>query len=139
MSRLLCVVFAWSLLALGMAVAHPARPLYEPTPIPKPPAPKLAPNMAGSTWLGKYNQVNRLYTFEFDGTVSYATSAKGKSFKNRGKWRIEGSTFIFDHNIGTATLLEFRGVFVDPNTIVGEQNMVKTGVKSKVTMKRETP
>ena len=53
--------------------------------------------------------------------------------------RVEGNSFYFDHNIGTATMLEFRGTFADPNTIVGEQTMVKSGVKSNVTMKRTAP
>jgi hypothetical protein len=35
-------------------------------------------------------------------------------------------------------MLEFRGTFMDANTLIGEQTMVKTGVKSNVTMQRQT-
>jgi hypothetical protein len=111
----------------------------------KPPAPKLAPNMAGTTWLGKYNAIDRVYIFEPDGTVSYTTAAAIKAKakilpnKNRGSWRMEGTTFVFDHSLGAGTVLEFRGNFAGPDTIVGEQHMVKTGKKSDVTMKRQMP
>lgn len=139
MHRIFCIMFTWSVLAIGFALANPVRPPYVPEPIAKPPAPKVTFDMAGSKWLGKYNVANRYYTFEIDGTVSYSPSPTTKGIKNRGSWRIEGNTFNFDHNIGAAKMLEFRGTFTDANTLVGEQTMTKTGVKSNVTMQRQLP
>jgi hypothetical protein len=145
MKRIVFILGVWSVLAFSFAIAHPARPLYEPIPIPKPPAPKLIPNMAGTTWFGKYNAIDRVYVFEFDGTVSYTTAAAAKAKvkiipnKGRGNWRMEGTTFFFEHNLGAGTVMEFRGNFAGPDTIVGEQHMVKTGKKSNVTMKRHLP
>lgn len=139
MTRLLAVLGVWSIVAFGLALANPARPLYEPVPPAKLPAVKALPNMMGTTWQGKYSVSTRFYTFEPDGTVSYAINAKSKPNKGRGNWRFEGQTFIFDHNLGAATVLEFRGTFKDGNTLVGQQTMVKTGAKSNVTMQRSAP
>jgi len=137
MKRILAMVFVWSMLAFGLAIAAPARPLYEPEPPPKAPPPQTFVNLSGSAWLGKYNVANRTYIFEADGTVSYSTTGK-TMFKNRGSWKLMGDNLFFDHHIGVAgkKTLEFRGVVKDTNTIVGVQTMLTTGVKSNVTMQR---
>ena len=137
MQRVCGMVLAWSVLAVGLASAVPARPLYVPEPAPKQPEPRPLINLGGTTWLGKYTVADRIYTFEVDGTVSYKSSPATKvSIKNRGNWKFDGVQFYFDHHIGTNKLIEFRGVLQDGNTIVGEQTILKTGVKSPVVMKR---
>ncbi len=133
--------FVWVLVLFAIAVgtmasAHPARPLYEPPETTKP-APVVFLNLVGTAWLGKYGVAARTYVFEADGTISYK-SATPTIFKNRGSWRLEGQTIYFDHHIGIKgkKTLEFRGVVKDANTIVGEQLMVNTGMKTTVIMQR---
>jgi hypothetical protein len=140
MQRLFLVSLAGFALAVGIAVSAPARPLYEPPAPPKPPPPRLVMNLNGTVWQGKYNLANRIYTFEPDGTVSYKSSPVTKvSIKNRGHWRLDGDMFYFDHNIGANKMMEFRGKITGPDTIVGEQHMLKTGQKTPVTMQRTAP
>jgi hypothetical protein len=54
-------------------------------------------------------------------------------------WRLDGDMLYFDHNIGAAKMMEFRGKVTGPDTIIGEQVMVKTGVRTPVTMQRAMP
>jgi hypothetical protein len=134
-------IIAWSIgfcvIAIGLAHAVPARPLYEPAVTVAPPP--LTVNLNGSAWLGKYNAANRVYIFEADGTLSYRSAiakAGGKVYKNRGTWRLEGNKLFFDHNIGAKnTVMEFRGTVVDANTIVGEATYPMTGRKDTQTLK----
>lgn len=137
MRRMFAICSAWSLVALAVAHAAPARPLYEPEMPPQLVLPK-AVVLAGTAWLGKYNTLNRTYFFEEDGTISYRSSASklAKGIKNRGAWKLDGDKIYFEHHMGGAKVLEFRGVLKDSNTIVGEQIMVNTGVKTAVTMQR---
>lgn len=140
MQRFFLVTLASFAVAVGVAVSAPARPLYEPPPVPKPPPPRQMVNLNGTAWQGKYGVANRVYIFEPDGTISYKSSPLVKAgIKNRGIWRLEGDMLYFDHNIGAAKMLEFRGKVQGPDSIVGEQVMVKTGVKSQVTMQRCMP
>ena len=140
MRRLYLLSLAGFVIAVGVAVSAPARPLYEPPPPAKPPLPRVIVNLAGTSWNGKYNVANRIYLFEPDGTVSYKSSPVAKvAIKNRGTWRLEGDTLHFDHNIGAAKMMEFHGKFQGPDTIVGEQFMTKTGVRTQVTMKQAAP
>src|SRR5688572_45732 len=141
MHRLLGILTCFTL-TVSIAYAIPARPLYVPDDPPKAPAVRVAPiNIAGTAWLGKYSAAatQRLFVFEADGTVSYRSPAgKTTPIKNRGNWRVEGNTLIFDHFITKGnTLMEFRGVIQDPNTIVGE-SWNKAGVKTPQTMQRTT-
>ena len=137
MKRIVGLTLVWSLIAFAMAIAHPARPLYEPEAPPKPPPPRAFVNVTGTAWAGKYNAANRTYVFEADGTVSYSSTGK-TVFKGRGNWQLVGDTLHFTHHIGVAgkTTMEFRGVVKDADTIVGEQVMTATGAKTTVTMKR---
>lgn len=134
MKRMIAICLAWSTIAWGLAQAVPARPLYMPEIPPKVEPPK-AVALAGTAWLGKYGVANRTYIFDPDGTVSYSATTK-TVFKQRGQWRFDGVTLFFDHHIGANKMLEFRGVVKDENTIVGEQTMLKTGMKSTVTMQK---
>jgi hypothetical protein len=117
--------------------------LYEPSPAIVLPQRPAAVNLGGTTWNGKYNAVNRIFIFEPDGTLSYqATTGKGginmKIYKNRGTWRQEGTTIMFDYYTTPANvLMQFRGTITDANTIDGEANypLLKIG-NSKQTMKR---
>jgi hypothetical protein len=135
MQRYLLTSVAFFLVTLSVAYAIPARPLYLP---PEPPRPPVAPppvptNLAGTAWLGKYSTVNRIFILEGDGTVSYrAPASKAAPFKNRGTWRVEGNTLIFEHFV-----MEFRGVIQDANSIVGVSTL-KTGAKTPQTLQRTT-
>src|SRR5580698_7680165 len=88
--------------ALGLAHAAPARLPYEPGEAPKMPV-KLAVDLTGTAWLGKYMAANRTFIFEADGTLSYqSVTAKGKTgtrFKNRGFWKLEGDKLYFEHYV----------------------------------------
>src|SRR5687768_12634469 len=131
MKRIFGISLVWSTLAFALSLAAPARPLYEPEPPLKPPEPRAFVNLSGTAWLGKYAAANRTYVFEADGTVSYSTTGK-TMFKGRGQLKFVGDTITFNHHIGVAgkTVMEFRGVVKDTNTIVGEQIMINTGAKS---------
>ena len=136
MTRLLATCFAWSTLAIGIALAVPAQPLYEPEAPPKAPA-VIVVNLNGTAWLGKYVSTNRTFIFEPDGTLSYKSATK-TVFKNRGQWRLEGNTLHFEHWINPAIkLMEFRGTFKDANTIIGE-SVTKAGGKTTQTLQRTT-
>lgn len=138
MHRLLGILTCFAL-TVSIAYAIPARPLYVPDDPPKAPVVRVVPNIAGTAWLGKYSATQRLFVFEADGTVSYRSPAsKTNPIKNRGSWRVEGSTLIFDHFITKGNIImEFRGVIQDPNTIVGE-SWTKAGIKTPQTMQRTT-
>jgi hypothetical protein len=126
------------LFAVSVGYAIPARPLYLPEAPPKAPVVKaVAININGTAWIGKVSATNRIFVFEADGTVSYKTpTSKANPIKNRGNWRLEGSTLIFDHYITKGnTILEFRGTVQDPNTIVGE-SWTKAGVRTPQTLQR---
>ena len=140
MPRLLIGALAFFVLTIGVAIAHPARPLYEPTPVPKAPPPPPAIDLNGTTWQGKYLTANRIFTFEPDGTLSYKSSPLTKSsFKNRGHWKFDGETLYFEHFITAKNkIMEFRGKVQDGNTIVGE-SITKTGGKSTQSLIRTNP
>jgi hypothetical protein len=137
MHRMLGLMLAWFVVAVGMAFAVPARPLYVPTASTLPPPPKAVINLNGSAWLGKYNTIARTFIFEPDGTVSYKSTTP-TIFKGRGSWRLEGDNIYFDHFITKGNvIMEFRGVVKDNNTIVGEST-TKAGKKDMQTMQRTT-
>jgi hypothetical protein len=139
MRRLLLLAIMWSPLALGIAHAVPARPLYEPPEYPKAPV-RMTVDLNGTAWLGKYNAVNRIFVFEADGTLSYKSAAgKGAFFKNRGSWKVDGNNISFEHNVGAKKVMEFRGVVKDQNTIVGEATYPLTNKKVEQTLERTTP
>ena len=135
MRRMAAICFAWSMLALGIAHAVPARPLYEP-PAPATPPKVTFIDLKGTAWAGKYGVTNRIYIFEADGSISYSSTGK-TVFKIRGNWKFDGINLFFDHHTGTKKIsYEFRGIVKDANTIVGEQTLVTTGAKSPATMTR---
>ncbi|HZZ78794.1 MAG TPA: hypothetical protein VFE62_09770 [Gemmataceae bacterium] len=139
MRRILGITIAWIVLAIGLARAAPARPLYTPSVRPTPPTRKVF-DLHNSAWLGKYNAAARTFIFEADGTLSYKvpTSKLGKSYKNRGFWRLEGNTVFFEYYINPKQkLMEFRGTMVDINTIVGEAHYLLNGSRTKQTLHRE--
>jgi hypothetical protein len=139
MNRMLALMIAWSALALGVAHAVPARPLYEPPAFPKAPV-RVGIDLNGTAWLGKYNAVNRIFVFEADGTLSYkATTAKGKLFKNRGTWKLDGANLSFEHNTGAKTVMQFQGIVKDANTIVGAATYTLTNKKAEQSLQRTTP
>jgi hypothetical protein len=86
-TRLTIVLFAWSCLA-GLALAVPARPLYEPEPIPK-----LSPtaSLAGTTWVGMLFIPNSRVTFNADGTLVYGGNSPGT-------WKLDGVKLTFQIN-----------------------------------------
>lgn len=135
MARLLLFFLGWFILGVGLAHGVPARPLYEPEEPPKPPAPKqMAIDLRGTAWLGKYITTNRTFIFEADGTLSYKSTTK-TIFKNRGSWRLDGSTLYFEHNVGVNKVMDFKGTILSNGTIVGE-SITKTGAKTQQTLQR---
>jgi hypothetical protein len=139
MNHISLTALVWFSLAVSIAVAVPARPLYEPEEPPKP-AVRIIADLNGSAWTGKYNTINRIFIFEADGTLSYkSTAATGKIFKNRGSWKLEGDVLSFEHFINpNAKLMQFRGKITDANSIVGESVLGATGAKSQQTLQRTT-
>jgi hypothetical protein len=137
MHRLLGLSILWLAGALGLAHAAPVRLPHMPAEPPKMPV-KVAVDLNGTAWLGKYGAANRTFIFEADGTVSYKTGAKAsKGFKNRGFWKIEGNNLFFEHYLNpNQKLMEFRGVVKDPNTIVGEATFPLKGTKEQQTLQR---
>jgi hypothetical protein len=137
MTRLLACSIGFFVIAIGIAQAVPARPLYEPA-VPVTPAPLIV-NLNGSSWFGKYITINRIFIFEADGTLSYRTTtgkAGGKIYKNRGNWKLQGNNLYFDYfTMPGRTLMEFRGIVTDGNTIVGEATYPVTGKKDAQTLK----
>jgi hypothetical protein len=137
MTRILACSIAFFVLALGVAHAVPARPLYEPAFAVAPPP--LIVNLNGSSWLGKYNAVSRVFIFEPDGSLSYSTSTgkgAGKIYKNRGIWRLEGRSLYFENTLKDRKLMEFRGIVIDGNTIIGEATYPLANTKAEQTLKR---
>ena len=139
MHPLFLLAAVWSMLTLGIAHALPARPLYEPPDAPKTPT-RTVGDFQGVPWLGNYNTLKRLYVFEADGTLSYKSAAsKGALFKNRGSWKCDGTNITFEHTLGVKTIMEFRGVFKDQNTIVGVATYPLTNKKVEQTLQRTMP
>src|SRR5437868_3809011 len=130
MKYILLFANVWLALAVSIAVAVPARPLYEPEEPPKP-ASRIVADLNGSAWTGKYNTITRIFVFEADGTLSYKSAAvAGKIFKNRGSWKLEGDILSFEHFINPNNkLMHFRGKVADANSIVGESVILTTGAK----------
>jgi hypothetical protein len=93
MKRLLGLLFAWSLLALGVAQAVPARPRYEPPDPPKAPPPL---SLSGTTWLGRLYAENEQVTFNADGTLTYGHGKGGGT--SPGVWRLTGNQLYFEIN-----------------------------------------
>jgi hypothetical protein len=140
MPRLFLIMIAFATGA-GILVAAPARPLYQPEDPPKLPARAVQVNLVGTAWVGKYISINRIFTFEPDGTLSYkAASGKGKGFANRGTWRVVGDVLEFEHYTNpNQKLMHFRGTIKDGNTIVGEATFLLNNTKSAQTMTRFNP
>jgi hypothetical protein len=105
MRRLHVVFFLWSAVAVGIAHAVPARPLYEPAP-PPPPF-----NLRGTTWDGSPKQEDQMIVFEEDGKLSYG------GIRRDGIWRLEGHNTVY-FELNNAYRM-FRGT-VQGNVIVGE-------------------
>ncbi len=126
------------LLALATSVGRgvPAVPLY--TPAPQAPAvakPGVNLDLRGTAWLGKYSTIARTYIFEPDGTLSYKSTPKFL-YKNRGMWRVEGDTLIFElWSTPANKLMDFRGTVRDANSIVGESTL-RGGPKTAQTLQR---
>ena len=93
MKRLLACSFAWSLLALDVAQAVPARPLYEP---PDPPKPPPTFSLDETTWLGRLYAENEQVTFHADGTLTYGHGKGGGT--SPGVWRLTGNQLYFEIN-----------------------------------------
>ena len=62
MKRLIGCTFVWLTLALSLAHAVPARPLYEPAELPKAPPPIV---LQGTTWIGKLYADGEQVTFPY--------------------------------------------------------------------------
>ncbi len=107
MRRLLAAMLAWFMLALAIAHAVPARPLYEP---PEPPKPTSLPDLRDTAWQG-VEQADRNIYFHPDGQLSYARGQAGF-----GSWRLEGNNVYFEFN---KQYREFRGT-INGNTIQGD-------------------
>jgi hypothetical protein len=128
MLRFGAYLFAWLLSASSLALAVPARPLYQPPPAVKTPA-RPTVNLNGTTWQGTYLDAIRVFIFEPDGTISYKASAKTKVINRKcGTWKFDGETLTFEHyhNLKNV-LMEYRGKLQDAKTIVGESTTRKGG------------
>lgn len=111
---------AW-FLAVGTALAVPARPLYEP-----PAPPKVAViDLRDSFWQG-VEAPDRNIFFHGDGQLSYSRSQKGF-----GTWYVEGNVVYFEFN---KKYREFRGT-IQGSVIQGESWNV-TGKRWTSTLQR---
>jgi hypothetical protein len=97
MKRILTCIVVWSILALGIAQAVPARPLYEP---PDPPNPPPMLDLNETLWKGA-EAADQYILFHADGTLSFFPQSRGG-----GSWKKEGNTVYFEINKGYR---EFRG------------------------------
>src|SRR5213079_2963864 len=93
MRWLFALLFAWSILALGVAHAVPARPLFVPPDPPKPP-PLIA--LSGTTWSGRLYSDGERVTFHADGTLTYGHLKGGND--SGGSWRLTGNQLYFEIN-----------------------------------------
>jgi hypothetical protein len=134
------ILAAWLVLAIGLAHAAPARPLYQAEAPPQPPVARRVIDLAGTAWLGKYNMVQRIFILEPDGTLSYKSPAgKAKAFKNRGFWKFDGTNLYFEHFLNpNQKIMEFRAKITDDKAITGEATYLQTGAKATQTMQRTT-
>jgi hypothetical protein len=98
MRRTACLSFAWFTVAIGIAQAAPARPLYEP---PEPPKEITFFDLRGTAWKGP-EAADRYIQFNADGTLSYHVGGKG----GNATWKQEGNRVYFEINNGYR---EFRG------------------------------
>ena len=91
MKRALLLSFAVFALAISVAHAVPARPLYVP-----PDPPMLAPtiDLAETVWVGRLYTDGEQVTFHSNGTLTYAIG--GGQFP--GTWRLTGDKLYFDIN-----------------------------------------
>jgi hypothetical protein len=119
-------LFMWSLLALGIARAVPARPLYEPPEAPKPP-PTLS--LSGTTWQGRLYADGERVTFHADGTLTY-NIGQGRGGGSPGSWRLTGNQLYFEIN----KYSEYQTI-VDGEVIKGN-GWNKDGLKCQPFLKR---
>jgi hypothetical protein len=78
-------------LAISMAQAVPARPLYEPAE----PSKLMFPiDLRESVWIGRLFAENEKVTLHADGTLSYSEGGPD----NRGTWRLTGDKLFFQIN-----------------------------------------
>ncbi len=83
---------AWFTLALSIAQAVPARPLYVPT---EPSKPQPLVMLIGTTWRGKLFSDGEQITFHADGTLTYGF---GKGGESPGSWKLTGNQLHFEVN-----------------------------------------
>jgi len=108
-SRFGCTLLGFTL-AVGVAHAVPARPLYEP------PEPLAPVSLAGTYWFGKCYADNFWLIFEEQGTINWGYGQlDAKKAGSTGTWKLDGKDLYFEFNRKT---LEFRGT-TDGQTIDG--------------------
>ena len=104
-----CILFTSSI-----ALAVPARPLYEPA---RPAAP-AALDLRGSTWFGKtYEKADMTILFEPTGRISWTHT---NSTYTTGSWTLQGNSVYFEMN---NKYCEFRGTLTG-NVIDGTSTNV---------------
>lgn len=92
MTRAIGALCAWFTLAIALAEAVPARPLYEPT---DPPKQQPLVLLIGTTWRGKLFADGEQITFHADGTLTYGF---GKGAESPGSWKLTGNQLYFEVN-----------------------------------------
>src|SRR4029077_8742134 len=73
MQRLILSIAGFAF-AVGIAVAAPAQPRYEPKDPPKAPT-AVRVDLANTAWIGKYGAAVRTFFFEPDGSLSYRSGS----------------------------------------------------------------
>jgi hypothetical protein len=131
MKRMLALTVAWSALALSIAGAVPARPLYEP---PAAAAPPVMLNLAGTTWQGKLLSGNEVQiVFEPNGVLIYRTPKNIAAKGSPGSWTLIGNQIVFDIN----KFSEHRGI-VNGDVMEGDSSN-KNGLRGTFRLQRFSP
>jgi hypothetical protein len=127
MKRLLALMIAWAVLAIGIAHAVPARPLYDP-----PAADPEYFDFRGTVWHGQTYE-KTLLTLELDpsGVLNYNY---GGNKSTAGSWKSDGNVLYFEMN---KKYLEARGTRVGSTIDCDTWNV--TGLRWKTHLKLGTP
>ena len=116
MKRLGACCLTWLTIALGIAQAAPARPLYQP---PEPAKEFVFRDVRGTVWKGP-EAADRHIQFNGDGTLSYyAGGGKGNA-----TWKQQGHEVYFEINNGYR---EFRGTINLEGTVIQGDSWNKAG------------
>jgi hypothetical protein len=132
MKRLLCLMFAFTGVAVGALHAAPARLPYRPEKVPEPPPQPAQLDLRGTTWRGSCFDIPCLITLEPDGKLTYRVN-KNDTNTSPGFWRVAGDQLVFEIN----QFSEHRGPIVG-NSVQGESSN-KSGMRGKFQLQRVPP